>query len=401
MTTKILANFLVSPRGGSSRQLKLSRNIEVTCDSSGLISRIEELRPSSYKLKSKRKYHHAQLVIPGLVDPHTHLLHAGNRSAEWGLRLKGLSYQEIAKKGGGIRNTTLQTRRASSESLIRVGQRVLKNFLSFGVTTLEAKSGYGLDLESELKLLKTLQRLKKKSKQSILSTYMGAHALAPEFSSTKSYVDKIIEDHLPKVQGLAQFQDVFVERGYFGKSESIRLLQAGKKYGLIPKVHAHEFGRTGGVEVAYQVKAVSADHLQYVNEADLQKMKSAKIVPVVLPGTSFFLGAKKFAPARKMWDYGLPVAISTDFNPGTNPSINLPLMGTFAAIHEALLLEEVLVAQTKHAALALGLKDRGVLEPGYRADFVCLEAENFERMYYHYGQSLVESVFIEGKKVFG
>lgn len=399
MSKKLFCESLFSPLPGASRSLRELRFASLEWDAKGIIQRVKTYSQKDFDRASKSHPRYA-CVIPGLVDPHTHLIFSGHRAEEWGLRLKGADYEEIAKKGGGIRTTVKATRNSSIPELLKIGQSRAEKFLSFGVTTLEAKSGYGLSLESELNCLKALAQLKKKTPLQIFSTFMGAHALAPEFETTKAYASFIQKEMLPKVRGLADFQDVFVERGYFRASESIELLKAGKAYGLKPKVHAHEFGRTGGVKVACEVGAVSADHLQYLSTRDMKDLKKAKVVPVVLSGTSFFLGGKKYAPARQMWDVGLPVALATDFNPGTNPSWNFPMVGSMAAIMQGLSLEEVLVAQTKHAALALGLRDRGVLAKSYRADFVALEAKRFEEMYYHYASPLVKAVFIGGKKVF-
>lgn len=392
-----VADEIVTPASGGSRKLKRFSPGRLVVSSTGEIKSIEKF-PKSKLASLSQKHKRVKCIIPGLIDPHTHLVYAGRRANEWGQRLKGVSYEQIARKGGGIKTTMKETRKESEVELLRLGVKRLKTFLKLGVTTLEIKSGYGLDFESELKVLKVINKLKKRSKVGIFSTFLGAHALPPEYSSTKDYCAYLIDEVLPKVKGLADFQDVFVERGYFKVPESVRLLNVGKLLGLKPKVHAHEFARSGGVEVAYKVGAVSADHLHFVNGVDIERMKKKKVVPVVLPGTSFFLGAKKFAPAKKMWDAGLPVAIASDYNPGTNPSTNLPLCGTFAAIHEGLDLDQILIAQTKHAALALDLRDRGVLEPKKRADFVCLDASSFEEIYYHYAESLVEEVYVGGRK---
>jgi imidazolonepropionase len=366
--------------------------------SSGKIQTVEKLSASKLKSASKKKILRARSIIPGFVDSHTHLVFGGNRTKEWAMRLKGVSYQEIYKKGGGIKSTVRETRSATEAQLLKKAQKDLKAQLKYGVTTIEMKSGYGLDFDSELKVLKVIQKLKKKSPQTVLSTFLGAHALPNEFSNTPDYIDYLIKNVLPKVKGKADFQDVFCEKGYFTEADSVKILNAGKKWGLRPKVHANEFGRTGGVSAACKVKAVSADHLMVLNTADMKALKKAGVVATILPGTAVFLGAKSFAPARKMWDAGLKVAIASDYNPGTNPGMNFPLCGTFAAIHQGLQLEEVLTAQTLNGALALGLKDRGCLEKGKRADFLCLDAGSFEEIYYHYGHNHIKSVYIAGKK---
>lgn len=366
-------------------------------NSAGRILEVGRLSESKLKIRSKDILRE-KVIIPGLVDAHTHLVFAGDRSAEWGQRLQGTTYQEIAKRGGGILRTLHATRAATEAQLFELAKSRLKIFLSHGVTTLEAKSGYGLSLSSEIKILKVIQRLKRQSAQRIFSTFMGAHAVPNGFKSS-TYIDYLISDLLPIAAKLADFQDVFCEDGYFNEKESIRLLQAGRKLGLIPRVHAHEFGRSGGVRVATKVKALSADHLMAMNEGDMKALKKAKVTPVLLPGTSFFLGAKRFAPAKKMWAMGLKPAIATDFNPGTNPTMNMPLCGTLAAIHYGLSLDQVLTAQTLHGAYSLGRSDFGSLEKGQWADFVSLDAKHFEELYYSYGNSLVKSVVICGKKV--
>jgi len=395
---ELYADQIVTPSARSGGGLRSYSPGRITFTHSGRISSIEKISKKKLSLRGK-KIKREPVIIPGLVDCHTHLVFAGDRAEEWGLRLKGVSYEEIARRGGGIQTTVRATRKASPGDLLSLAKQRLQQSLRCGVTSIEIKSGYGLDLKSELKILKIIQKLKQTSSQQIFSTFLAAHALPPEFAATEEYVDFIIKRMLPKLKNLADFQDVFVEHGYFGTKESVRLLKAGLSYGLKPKVHAHEFGRTGGIRVAAEVGALSAEHLQYVNASDLDLMKKKAIVPVVLPGTSFFLGGSHFAPARKILDAGLPLAIASDFNPGTNPSLNLPMCGSFAAVFESLSLEEILTAQTRNAARALGLRDRGVLDKNYRADFVSLNAKVYEELYYHYGASIVKAVYIGGKKI--
>jgi len=389
-TKELYADEIVGPtregfkRWSSARITFNQRILKIEKISSSLLARA----PRSRRVKT---------LIPGLVDPHTHMVFAGDRSREWEARLRGETYQSIAKKGGGIAVTVTSTKKETPQNLEKIAVSRIQEWFNYGCTSLEMKSGYGLDLASELKTLKVIQSLKKKLPLQIFSTFMGAHKI-PKGQSESDYIDCIVEEMLPQVAPLADFQDIFCEQGYFGEATGERLLDAGLRLGLKAKVHAHEFGRTGGVNLAVRKKAVSADHLQYLNRADILKLKKAKVVPVVLSGTSFFLGAKKFAPAREMLDAGLPVALASDFNPGTNPGMNLPLVGTLAAIHQKLSLEEALTGQTRNAAKALGLEDRGAFEPGYRADFAVLDAQGFETIYYHYGKSWVERVFIGGQE---
>lgn len=393
---EVWADEIVTPlqRGGVARY----RGGRLKISSYGKILSLDKISITKLKTASKRVLR-ARVVMPGLIDAHTHLLFVGDRSSEWGERLSGTTYQEIAARGGGILKTLRETRMASSKDLVNLGKERLKNFLSFGVTTLEAKSGYGLDLESELRLLQALKELARKVPQRIISTFMGAHAVPKNFASSAEYTEYLIRSILPRVKNLAEFQDVFCEDGYFSSADSLKILKAGLKLGLKPKIHAHEFARSGGVDIAAKVRAISADHLMVTNNRDIKVLKKSKVTPVLLPGTSFFLGAKKFASGRKFFDAGLDPAIATDFNPGTNPTMNLPLCGTMAAIYYGLTLDEVLRGQTLNAARALDRRDLGSLEPGYWADFLCLEANHFEEIYYSYGNPLVASVYIAGKKI--
>lgn len=395
MADVYIADKIVTPRSQGGVICYQPGRLEV---SGGKIKSISRISKKGVERLSKNTTR-VKTIIPGFVDAHTHLVFAGDRSSEWNRRLKGESYQKIYKEGGGIRTSVRSTCEAKESVLLRLAKQRLKRMIRYGVTTVEIKSGYGLDLENEIKVLKVIRRLSEWSKTDVVSTFLGAHALREDYASTSSYIEYLIKEVIPIIGSMAEFQDVFCEKGYFSKAESIRLLQAGRRYGLKPKVHAHEFGRTGGVEAACEVGAVSADHLQFVNQADLIQMKKAGVIPVVLPGTSLFLGGCEFAPADKMWKAGLRVAIASDFNPGTNPSMNFTLAGTLAAIHEGLNLDQVLTAQTWHGALALDRKDRGVLERGKRADFLELDADRFEQIYYHYGDNLVRSVYAQGKRV--
>ncbi len=392
---QIFADEIASPQAGGGF-LRLSPGVmrvsgdRIVSVARGVRSDVSRLSSQSIRLKA---------ITPALIDCHTHLIFAGDRSQEWGERLAGKSYQQIAGEGGGIAKTVSQTRKASPATLKDLALKRLKTMLNFGVGTVEIKSGYGLDLDSELKILKLIKDLKKICPQTLMATFMGAHAIPQEFKNEHDYVNHLMDEVLPRIKGLANFQDVFCEKGYFSAKESIRLLRAGTKYGLKPKVHAHEFGRTGGVKAAVETHAVSADHLMVTNAEDLKLLKRAHVIPVILPGTSFFLGAKKFANAKAMKAMGLRIAIASDFNPGTNPSLNLPLAGTLAAIHQGLDLQTVLTGQTHHAALALGLKDRGCLQKGYRADFIEVDGSQFEEIYYSYGSPRIRSVYLGGKKV--
>lgn len=389
------ADELVSPRLRGSLHRQYAVKISVK---DGEILDIEKISRASLASISKKSIR-LKTVIPGLVDCHTHLVFGGDRSAEWNLRLSGMSYQDIAKAGGGIKSTMKATRSLAAQDLFSQARLRMLEALRFGVTTLEVKTGYGLNLESELKLLDVITRLKKSGPQSVLTTFMAAHALPPEFETYHSYAEWIVRALLPRVQGRAEFQDVFCEKGYFSEEDSVYLLEAGKKYGLRPKVHAHEFGRTGGVRAAVRTKAISADHLMHLSRHDISALKRASVVPVLLPGTTFFLREKHYAPARALIDAGVPVALGSDFNPGTCPTLNFPLIGSFAAVHMKMTLDEVLWSQTVGSSMALGLRDRGRLERGMRADFIELDSAGFESLYYHFGSPPISRVVIGGRIV--
>ncbi len=394
---EFIADEVATPLTKGKATFARFRPGRVQLDSHGKIVRVETFSRSKLRLASKKSLYRARCLVPGLVDAHTHLLFAGDRAEEWNQRLKGATYEQIAAKGGGIKSSVKQTRGATLSEIVRLGKQRLQRASEFGITTLEIKTGYGLNLESELKLLKAIDILRDHTKIELIATFMGAHAVPSEFKSRGSYVDYLIREVLPKVRKRAEFQDVFCERGYFTKEDTIRLLAQGRKMGLKAKVHAHEFGRTGGVEAAAEVRACSADHLMHVSDSDLKRLRQAKVVPVVLPGTSLFLNTGTFAPAKKMLAAGLPVAIASDFNPGTNPTQNLLLCGTFAAIFQRLSLEEVLRGQTLFAAWALDRYDRGALEKGKRGDLADFDVGRFEEIYYRYGSVSAVSSFSRGQ----
>lgn len=393
---ELIADQIVSPT--SRGQVKILQPGRIVWDSSGTIRALIPESKSRLRWQSRHRKR-ARVITPGLVDCHTHAIFSGERSGEWAERLSGVSYQKIASRGGGIKRTVTLTRTADHQELSQELSRNCIRFLHRGVTTLEVKSGYGLNLESELKLLQIINEIGAIGPQTLVATFMGAHATPPEFSHENDYADYLIHRMIPEVASLARFQDVFCEKNYFSKAIGRKILLAGKKYGLTPKVHAHEFGRTGGVKLAEEVGAISAEHLMVVNDEDIRLLKRAKIIPVLLPGTSFFLGGKRFAPAKKMLSAGLPIAFASDFNPGTSPTTNLPLIGSMACAFYGIDVNAVLRGQTINAARALGLSDRGCLQPGYRADFVEWDCDQYQEIYYRYGDARVTSVVIRGKVI--
>lgn len=343
-----------------------------------------------------------KVVTPGLVDPHTHLVFAGSREYELDMRLNGASYIEILQAGGGILHTTRQTRAASEKQLLEESKKRLDRFLLHGVTTVEAKSGYGLTLEDELKQLRVAKKLNDCHPIDLVSTFMGAHAVPTEYThNPDEFVSLVTEIMLPKVveEGLAEFCDVFCEQGVFSIEQSEKILEAGKRLGLKAKIHADEITSFGGAELAAKVGAISADHLLKASEEGINQMAKAGVIGVLLPGTAFFL-MESPANARKMIDLGLAVALSTDRNPGSSPTESLPLIMNLACLNMKMTPAEVICASTINAAHAVDRAlDVGSLEVGKKADVVIFDAPNYAFLQYNFGVNLVETVVKKGKLV--
>lgn len=343
-----------------------------------------------------------KVVMPGLIDPHTHVVYAGSREAEFSMRLNGATYMEIMNKGGGIHATTSKTREASVEQLIGETRQRLNGFLEHGVTTIEAKSGYGLDWENERKQLTVAKLLNQNHPIDIVSTFMGAHAIPKEYKTIPDqYVELLIRDMLPKVvsEQLAEFNDVFCEQGVFTPEQSKAILQAGKALGLTPKIHADEIEPYGGAELAAEVGAISAEHLLRASDAGIQKMAESGVIAVLLPGTAFFLMAEA-ADGRKMIDKGVPVALSTDCNPGSSPTCSMPFILNLACLHMGMTPEEAIIAATINAAHAINRGDKiGSLEVGKKADIVIMDVPNYLQLFYHYGMNHTDTVIKDGQIV--
>lgn len=343
-----------------------------------------------------------KIVMPGLVDCHTHLVHGGTREHELNMRLAGKSYMDIMNAGGGIHYTTTKTREASFDELYDKTYQHLNDFLRYGITTVEAKSGYGLDLETELKQLQVVKKLQEAHAVNIVSTFMGAHAVPKEFKGKEDeFVKIIIEQMIPKVAelGLAEFNDVFCEKGVFTPAQSRLILEAGKAYGLTPKIHADEIEPYEGAELAAEVGAISAEHLLVASDEGIAAMAKAGTIAVLLPGTAFFLRAP-YARGRLMVDSGVPVAISTDFNPGSSPTISLPFVQNLACMNMGMTMEEVLCATTINAAHAINRADQvGTLEKGKQADVLILDVPNYKQLQYFYGMNHTDTVIKAGKVV--
>jgi imidazolonepropionase len=344
-----------------------------------------------------------KVVMPGFVDPHTHLVFGGSREQELSLRLKGASYMEILQQGGGIMSSVRATREATLEELVEKGEKSLDIMLCHGTTTAEAKSGYGLTVEDELKQLLAIRLLNKKHPVDLVSTFLGAHAIPSEYKAVPDeFVDLVVEEMLPEVarDNLAEFCDVFCEEGVFSVEQSRRILLAASSYGMKPKLHADELVPFGGAELAAQLAAVSADHLLYASEQGIKMMVEAGVIPVLLPGTPFCLLSEKYADARKMIALGAPVAIATDFNPGSCPTESMQFAMAVACYKMKMLPAEIISAATINAAHAIGRgREVGSLELGKKGDILIMDAPNYEYLLYHFGINAVEKVLKNGKIV--
>ena len=340
-----------------------------------------------------------KLVTPGLVDAHTHLIFGGWRQNELGMKLHGVSYLEILAQGGGILSTVKATREAIEEELYKNAWEALDEMLGLGVTTVEAKSGYGLDLETELKQLRVIQKLNEEHAVDLAATFLGAHALPVEYKEDRDgYLRLLCEKVIPAVaeEKLAEFCDVFCETGVFTAEESRRILECGKRYGLIPKIHADEIDPIGGSQLTAEVGAISAEHLIVCPPDGIEAMAKAGTVACCLPATSFYLGST-YAPVREMIKSGVPVALASDFNPGSCPSLNLQFVMNLGCLRYRMTPEEVLTAVTLNGAAAIARADRiGSLEVGKQADLVIWEAPDLDYICYRMGSNLVKTVIKKG-----
>ncbi len=344
-----------------------------------------------------------RVVTPGLIDPHTHPVFAGQRSAEFELRITGKSYMEIASEGGGIISTVDAVRRASKNILKINGKRILDRMLSYGTTTIEAKSGYGLSTRDEIKQLVVIKELNEEHEMDLIPTFLGAHEIPIEYKrNPDQYVSLVCEEMIPKVaeRNLAVFCDVFCEKGVFSTKQTRIILQTAQAYGMKLKIHADELSNTGGAELAAEFGAISADHLVFAGEEGIHLMQKAGVVPVLLPGTTFFLGMDRGAPARLMIERGLPVALATDCNPGSSMTESMQIIMTLACLEYKMTPGEALAASTLNAAFAIDKgSEIGSLAPGKYADIVVWEAEDYRELPYHFGGNLTHSVYKKGVRV--
>ncbi len=342
-----------------------------------------------------------KVVMPGFVDPHTHPIFVNTRENEFEMRLQGKSYKEISQTGGGIRASIKDVRNASLEELIELGLKRINKMLEMGTTTIEAKSGYGLTTESEIKMLKALKKINEISDMEIIPTFLGAHEYPEEYKDDhETYIDILINEMLPAVkeQNLAEYCDIFCEEHVFTVDESRRILNAAKELGFKIRFHADELEPIGGAELAAEVNAVSADHLVAISDEGILKLKEAGVIPILLPATTFSLGLSRYAPAREMIDAGLPVALSTDFNPGSCNCDSQQFVTSLACLQMKMLPAEAINAVTINAAHSLERgKLIGSLEVGKQADVIILDMPTYQYLPYHLGSNTVETVIKKGK----
>ena len=341
------------------------------------------------------------MVFPSYCDSHTHLVFAGNRENEWEQRIKGASYEDIAKNGGGILNSAKKLQETSEDELLEKALQRAKEVMKMGTGAIEIKSGYGLTTEAELKMLRVIKRLKKLSPLTIKATFLGAHAIPQEYKTNKSaYLDLIIDEMLPQIaqEQLAEYIDIFCEEGYFSVEDTERLLEAAQSYGLTPKTHVNQFTIQGGVKASVKYKALSVDHLEIMNDEDIEALTGSECMPTFLPSCSFFLGIP-YGPAKKLIEIDLPVALATDYNPGSSPSGNMNFVASLGCIRMGMTPEEVINATTINTAYAMGLsQELGSIAVGKKANlFITKPISSYAFIPYSFGHQYIDKIIINGK----
>ncbi len=344
-----------------------------------------------------------RMVFPSFCDSHTHIVYKGSREIEYNDKIKGLSYEEIAKRGGGILNSVQKLRKASEEELFDEAWQRLEEIISFGTGAVEIKSGYGLSTEDELKSLRVIRRLKEKSPLTIRATFLGAHGVPEEYKGRQGeYVDLIINEMIPMVaaEDLADYIDVFCDRGFFTPEETERILMQGIKYGMRPKIHANELANSGGIQVGVKYNSLSVDHLEHTGPEEIKCLLGSETMPTFLPGAAFFLNMV-YGPARQMIDAGLPVALASDYNPGSSPSGNMQFILSMGCVNYRMTCEESINATTLNTAYAMGVSQtHGTIAKGKVANFyITKPIPTIEFMPYSFGSNKVEQIFLNGKKV--
>jgi len=352
-----------------------------------------EVESSSESRNAEKLDVAGRVVLPGFVDSHTHLIHAASRAEEYELKIQGVSYEEIAQKGGGILNSVKKLRAATKDALKHRARAALEAFVSHGTTTVEAKSGYGLDTASELRILTLQKELREGQPLDIVSTFLGAHVVPEEFrrkaDGAERYTTMVIEKMLPEVAGqnLAEFCDVFCDRGAFTRLEAKRILVEGKRHGLVPRLHAEQLSRKRAAQLGVELGAASCDHLEQINSSDISALAGSRTAATLLPGCDFHLGWRNYAPARKLIDAGAIVALATDYNPGTSPTVSMPMILSLACTQLRMTPAEAIAAATINGAYALRReKIVGSIETGKQADLAVFEVEDYREIPYYFGE---------------
>lgn len=357
--------------------------------------------PDAFKNATKEINASGKMVFPSYCDSHTHLVYPTSREIEYVDKIKGLSYEEIAKRGGGILNSAKKMAESSENQLFEDAMLRLTEIIRYGTGAVEIKSGYGLDTENELKMLRVIKRLKEESPLAIKATFLGAHAIPQALKSDPSkYVDLVINEMIPQVaaEDLADYIDVFCDKGFFTSEDTDRILNAGMKYGMRAKIHANELDYSGGIQVGVKYNALSVDHLEYTGDAEIAALLNTETMSTILPGAAFFLNMP-YAPARKMIDAGLPIALASDFNPGSSPSGNMQLIQAMGSILYRMTAEEGIYATTINTAYAMGLEEtHGSIARGKQANiFITKEIPSLEFMPYSFGDNKVETTILNGQ----
>jgi imidazolonepropionase len=352
------------------------------------VGRTRSLEREALRVRAEAIDCRGRVVMPGFVDSHTHLVFAGSRVSDYEMRLRGKTYEEIVRAGGGIQSSAQRVRKAGVHPLARRAGKFLKEFAAHGTTTVEVKTGYGLEVAEELKILRVIRRLQKESALDVVPTLLALHALPTRFRGRRAeYVETVVEHLIPPVarSKLAEFIDCFCDRGAFSVDECGRVLEVGRKLGLVPRIHAEQLAYTGAARLAVEMGAASADHLDKVTHADIRALAQSHVVATLLPGANFHLGLKRYPPARKLIAAGAAVALATDFNPGTSPTLNMQFMISLACTQMRMTPAEAIAAATVNGAFALGRADRiGSIEPGKLADLIVLDVADCREIPYYF-----------------
>lgn len=396
------ASKIVSPqpgvlRGEGLKKLKVQNECSIFIEK-GVIKKIgpRKVLEKEIPQQTSRIDLSGKTVMPGFVDSHTHLVFGGKREREFARRCSGTSYEEIAAEGGGILSTVNATREISKEDLVNKSLLNLERAVRQGITSMEIKSGYGLNRETELKMLEVINELNARSPLDLVATFLGAHAVPPE-TDKKHYI-KQIKEIIPEAAKLARFCDVFCEKGYFSAQETAEILKEAEKFGLKPRVHVNQFNNLGGVSVAVKAQAASVDHLEEISNEDIEILADSETCATLLPGVSLFLNIK-YPPGRKIIDAGCIPVLATDFNPGSSMTLCMSLILNLACTQMGFSMEEAIAASTQNAAFSLGLEKVGCLEPGWQGDLIVLDSDNYYNLVYFFGEHHIEKVFKKGSLI--